>query len=99
MNEYIMHFVIYTLAMTGFIAAVLFIYKKSMIMKTSADKRDFLKVENFLRLSPSKTLYVIKAGREKFLIACDTSSTTMLSKLEAENNNESEKDFGENMSN
>ena len=43
---------------------------------------DFLQVENSLRISPVKTIYVIKAGSERFLIAGDTATTTMLAKLE-----------------
>ncbi len=85
MNGYIINFLVYTMAMIGFITLALIIYKKSVNINTGTMNKDFLKVENFLRLSASKTIYVIKAGNEKFLIAADMSNTTMLAKLSNEN--------------
>lgn len=82
MNSYILHFGIYTLAMIGFIAIALYVYKKSVFTGIQTRDKDFLTVENYLKLSPTKTVYVIKAGEEKFLIAGDSSCTTMLAKLE-----------------
>ena len=82
MNSYLLHFVAYTFAMIGFIVMVLFIYKKSVYSGTKQNNKEFLCIENSLKLSPTKTIYVVKAGKEKFLIAGDTSTTTMLSKLE-----------------
>ena len=82
MNSYLIHFATYTFAMIGFIGVALFIYKKAMFSPIQNKNREFLKVENALRLSSSKTIYVIKAGNEKFLIAGDTSNTTMLAKLD-----------------
>jgi len=86
MNSYLVHFAIYSFAMTGFIAIALFVYKKSMYFGSNSSDRGFLHVENKLRLTPGKVLYVIKAGDEKFLIAGDNSTTTMLSKLDNTNN-------------
>lgn len=85
MNGYIINFLVYTMAMIGFITLALIIYKKSVNINTGTMNKDFLKVENLLRLSASKTIYVIKAGNEKFLIAADMSNTTMLAKLSNEN--------------
>lgn len=82
MNNYIMHFAVYTLAMIGFIVIALFVYKKSVCASQTVANRNNLKVENSLRLSATKTVYVIKAGEEKFLIAADSANTTMLAKLE-----------------
>lgn len=82
MNGYLVNFAIYTLAMVGFLALAIFVYKKTAYSTASAQNKDFLKVENTLRLSATKTVYVIKAGNEKFLIAGDTANTTMLAKLE-----------------
>ncbi len=87
MNGYIMNFAVYTMAMIGFFALALLVYKKSMNFNQNNNNKDFLKVENSLRLSPSKTIYVLKAGKERFLIASDPGNTSMLSKLD-ENNNE-----------
>ncbi len=82
MNAYLIHFAVYTFAMIGFMVIVFFIYKKSMYINADNKDKNFLRVENTLKLAPAKTLYVIKAGGEKFLIAGDANSTAMLSKLE-----------------
>ena len=82
MNSYLLHFIAYTFAMIGFIVMVLFIYKKAMYAGDTTKNKNFLAVENSLKISPTKTVYVIKAGREKFLIAGDAANTTMLAKLE-----------------
>lgn len=87
MNSYIMHFATYTFAMIGFIVIVLFVYKKTMYSQSSNENRNFLKVENVLKLSPTKTVYVLKAGTERFLIAGDSANTTMLAKLDENNVN------------
>jgi len=85
MNGYLINFTVYTLAMIGFIMVALFVYKKSTNYCAGYANKDFLQVENALRLSPGKIIYVIKAGKEKFLIAGDNSSTTMLAKLDETN--------------
>ena len=82
MNSYLIHFAVYTFAMIGFIGIALFIYKKAMYSPIQSKNREFLRVENALRLSSTKTIYVIKAGAEKFLIAGDAANTTMLAKLD-----------------
>ena len=87
MNSYIMHFVIYTFAMIGFIVMALFVYKKAVYAPQNSGKKNILSVETLLKLAPTKTVYVIKAGSERFLIAGDSSNTTMLAKLENENSN------------
>ena len=86
MNGYLMHFVAYTFAMIGFIVMAVFVYKKAMYSSPSSKNKEFLAVENSLRLSATKTVYVIKAGNEKFLIAGDSANTTMLAKLNSNNN-------------
>lgn len=91
MNSYLIHFATYTFAMIGFIVVVLFIYKKSMYSPNQGRKRNYLAVENSLKLAPTKTVYVIKAGSERFLVAGDAGSTTMLAKLD-ENNIEIKED-------
>ena len=82
MNGYLVQFTAYTFAMIGFIAMALFVYKKAMYSNSTSKNKDFLAVENSLRLSATKTVYVIKAGNEKFLIAGDSANTTMLAKLD-----------------
>ncbi|MBR2524989.1 flagellar biosynthetic protein FliO [bacterium] len=81
MGHYILHFSIYTMAMIGLIFFALFIYKKFSITTMSLKRKGIIKVEDALGLSPRKTLYIIKAGEEKFLIAADLDKTTLISKL------------------
>ena len=54
--------------MLGFIVLAVYVYKKTIYTCPKQDNKNFLKVENALRLSASKTIYVLKAGNEKFLI-------------------------------
>ncbi len=82
MNSYLINFFVYTLAMIGFFVLAVWVYKKSVYSNTASKDKGFLNIENMLRLSPTKTIYVIKAGNEKFLIAGDSANTTMLAKLE-----------------
>ena len=82
MNGYLINFATYTLAMIGFLALAIFVYKKTAYSTSNTQNKNFLQVENSLRLSATKTVYVIKAGKEKFLIAGDAANTTMLAKLE-----------------
>ena len=87
MNSYIVNFATYTLAMVGFSVLILFVYKKAMYTPINAKNREYLNVENVLKLSPTKTVYIIKAGTERFLVAGDSTNTTMLAKLDADNIN------------
>ena len=87
MNGYIVNFATYVFAMIGFIVLVLFVYKKAMYTPTNAKNRQYLNVENILKLSPTKTIYIIKAGTERFLVAGDNTTTTMLAKLDENNVN------------
>ena len=85
MQGYIVNFVVYTMAMVGFICLALFVYKKSMSLPQNIINKDYLKVENLIKLSATKTVYIIKAGCERFLIAGDTANTTLLAKLDKDN--------------
>ena len=79
---YLSHFTVYTLAMLSVIGIALFVYKKFNMVNFSSRKSNLLRVEDILSLSPRKTLYVINANGEKFLIAGDLDRTTLISKLE-----------------
>ena len=85
MNSYIINFATYTFAMIGFIALILYVYKKSVYNTLNVKNKNYLNVENILKLSPAKTIYIVKAGTERFLIAGDSSTTTMLAKLDKDN--------------
>ena len=82
MTGYLVNFAVYTMAMIGAILLCFVIYKKTVIdSKFSQTDKSNLEVENALNLSQRKTLYVIKAGEEKFLIAADAERTSFLAKL------------------
>ena len=82
MGGYIANFTVYTMAMVGLICFAVFVYKKITdgTMRSSSTK--FLSVEETMSLNPRKTLHVVRAGNEKFLIASDVDRTTLISKLE-----------------
>ena len=81
MSTYLVHFLVYALAMVGMIGLCMFVFKKTMVNPKCAQKDNGLSVENALNLSQRKTLYVVKAGEEKFLIAADAERTSVLAKL------------------
>ena len=78
---YLTNFIVYTLAMVGVVMLALFIFKASTSSGIKA-KSKFLKVHDSLSLGPRKTLYIVSAGEEKFLIAGDVDKTSLISKLE-----------------
>ena len=83
MAGYLGQFIVYTIAMAGLICAALIVYKKVAEGCGFSSKSDFLNVEESISLSPRKNLYVIRAGKERFLVASDTEKTTLISKLDA----------------
>lgn len=85
MGGYIANFTVYTMAMIGLICFAVFIYKKFMDGTMRSDNTKFLSVEESMSLSPRKTLHVVRAGKEKFLIASDIDRTTLISKLGTQN--------------
>jgi len=82
MTGYLINFLVYTCAMVGIIFAAMFIYKKTMCMQTS--RSEFLGVEDSISLAPRKTLYVVRAGAERFLVASDVDKTNLIAKLGGE---------------
>ena len=84
MGVYLVNFLVYSMAMVGVIFACLMVYKKTMVNHKCLKDNQELTVENALNLSQRKTIYIIKAGSEKFLIASDAERTTFLSKLNSD---------------
>ena len=82
MGGYIIHFTVYTMAMIGLSCFDVFVYKKFTDGSMRGDNTKFLSVEDSMSLSPRKTLHVVRAGNEKFLIASDVDRTTLISKLD-----------------
>lgn len=82
MTGYLINFSLYTLAMVGVIFVSLFIFKSVVAGgSTFSKKSTYLKVLDTFKLTPRKTLYVVKAGGEKFLLAGDMERTTLIAKL------------------
>ena len=81
MGGYLLNFSIYTLAMLGVICIALFVFKFAMSGSPLSKKSKFLNVEDTLKLSARKSIYVLRAGNEKFLVAADVDSTSLISKL------------------
>ena len=82
MSGYVANFAVYTMAMIGLIFFALLIYKKlAFTGDIRASKTKILNIEETITIAPRKTLYIIKAGDERFLIASDVDKTTLISKL------------------
>ncbi len=77
---YLTNFIVYTLAMIGVIMLALMVFKFSSNGGRKGSSK-YLKVHDTLSLGPRKTLYIVSAGEEKFLIAGDVDKTTLISKL------------------
>lgn len=79
---YLSNFIVYFLAMIGIIILALYVYKQFNISGIGSRRSNMLSVEDSLSLSPRKTLYIVREGNERFLIAGDLDRTTLISKLE-----------------
>ena len=79
MRTHIIAFIFYTLAMLGVMFVAFAVYKNVVLGQNSHISK--LKIEDMLRLNQRKSLYVINYEGEKFLIASDIDSTTLISKL------------------
>lgn len=82
MGSYIMNFTVYTMAMLGLIFFAIYIYKKVINGGLCKNNNKFLSIEETMNINPRKSIMVVRAGNEKFLIASDIDRTTMLAKLE-----------------
>lgn len=79
MTTHIIAFIFYTLAMLGVMFVAFAVYKNVVLGQNSHISK--LKIEDMLRLNQRKSLYVINYEGEKFLIASDIDSTSLISKL------------------
>lgn len=80
---YLANFIVYTLAMVGVIVLALFVFKNSCTIG-GAKSSKYLKVIDSMSLGQRKTLYIVSAGKEKFLIAGDVDKTSLISKLDTQ---------------
>ena len=81
MGSYITNFIVYTLAMSGLIYLAVFIYKKVMSGSLYSKKSASLEIEETMNITPRKSLMIIRAGEERFLVASDFDRTSLISKL------------------
>lgn len=81
MTNYLASFSIYTMAMVGIIFFALFVFK-TFSNRCFTKKSAMLNVEDSMGLSPRKTLYIINADNQRFLIAADVDRTTLISQLD-----------------
>lgn len=82
MQGQFIQFIAYTMAMVGFLSVCLLTYKKLCVQTSNGKNGDCLCIENALRLNPKKQIFIVRAGNERFLVASDSETTTMLAKLE-----------------
>lgn len=94
MGSYIANFTVYTMAMLGLIFFAIFVYKKFMEGGLSNKNSKYLSIEETMPINPRKSLLIVRAGNERFLVASDIDRTTLLSKLDSEQpQRQTQKDF------
>ena len=79
MINYMINFGVYTMAMAGIIIVAVLVYKKSTVI--GGGKKSSLKIDDKIMLNARKSLYVVNAGGERFLIAGDMDNTSLIAKL------------------
>ena len=83
---YLTNFIVYTLAMVGVIVVALLVFKNATSVSSGHGSKH-LKIIDTLNIGQRKTLYIVSAGKEKFLIAGDVDRTSLISKLDMKENN------------
>lgn len=81
MGGYAVNFIVYIMAMTGLICFAVFVYKKIMTGGIGNKHTKFIEIEDTLGINPRKSLHVVRAGGERFLIASDFDRTSLISRL------------------
>ena len=92
MTQYLIKFIFYTGGVIGLLLIAYVIAKNcmqggSLVLKKKINN---LEIEETLSISPRKTLHIIRAFGERFLIASDATSTTLLAKLNSDETIEKE---------
>lgn len=80
MINYIIHFIVYTLAMCAVLMIGFIVYKKT-ITNSPLKKNSALKIVDMLNLPDRKILYIIECCNEKFLIASSNDKVSFISKI------------------
>lgn len=84
MAGYLINFSVYTIAMVGLIFIALYTFK-TFSVKGFGKKSALIKIEDATNLNARKTLYIVNAQNERFLIASDVDRTTLIAKLNDKN--------------
>ncbi len=85
MSGYLIKFIFYTAGVIGILLIGYVVAKNFMLANGNfKKKKGNLDIEESLPIAPKKTLHIVKAFGERFLIAADATSTTMLAKLNVE---------------
>lgn len=85
MTAYLIKFVFYTAGVIGILLIAFVVAKGSLVNVNSFKKKNGnLEIEESLPISHKKTLHIVRAFDEKFLVASDQNSTTLLAKLNAQ---------------
>lgn len=88
MTHYIIGFVIYTLGTIG-VLFIGYIMVKHFLnvnpIKVNKTQKKFLKLEQGISLEPRKSVYILKAGKQRFLIATTPDKVCFLSELDKDN--------------
>lgn len=82
--HYIVNFIVYTLAMIGILLIAYTVYKKTVLLNP-IKRNSLLSISDMMRLPDRKMLYVIKCGKEEFLIASSPEKITLISKVKSIN--------------
>jgi flagellar biogenesis protein FliO len=87
--QYLGSFVLYTLAAVALIYVAYWYARRSTggvlpdtSKNSSSSQIQTLEIESTLALEPQKTLYVIRSGKERFLVASSEDDMTLLSRLD-----------------
>ena len=81
---YAIKFMVYTFGVIGLLLVAYIIAKRCMGLDINTRKKGNLYIEETLTISPRKTLYILKAYDERFLIASDANNTSFLAKLNSD---------------
>lgn len=85
MTSYLISFSVYTLAMIGVILLGFVVAQKSLAGGFIQNKAGFLTLEQTLCLEPRRSIYLVRAGNERFLVSTDAQGTKFLTKLDENN--------------
>lgn len=88
MTDFIVGFTVYTFGIIGVLLLGYILTKHIMNnvgIKGNSLNREFLKVEQGIALEARKFVYIVKAGKQKFLVATTPENVSFLAELDKDN--------------